>query len=220
MLTAFFTKIAQYDIIFCRNLLIYLKPGACEEVVKIMERLLVPEGILFVGAAETSKICHPHLVSIRQPMTFAYQKSIGLPAKTPGKVSEILPSVRRITSKIKAKKSADFSPVIVSASELKISPNLSLKTARQLADGGDIEAAISQCHQYLKCDCASAEAYILLGILHQAKTENVLAEMYLEKALYLNPDASEALIHLALLKEYRGDQKGAKLLYERLKKLE
>lgn len=95
---------------------------------------------------------------------------------------------------------------------------LSLEMARKLADAGQVEVAINHCEQYLNRDRTSAEAYALLGTLYQAKTENVRAERYFQKALYLNPNCYEALIHLALLKEHRGDLVGASLLQQRIQK--
>ncbi|HAO11334.1 MAG TPA: hypothetical protein DCQ51_09230, partial [Planktothrix sp. UBA8407] len=67
----------QYDIIFCRNLLIYLKSEVCEQVLAALDRLLTPGGLLFVGASETGKIVAEPYKSIRQPFTFAYRKQEG-----------------------------------------------------------------------------------------------------------------------------------------------
>ena len=42
----------SYDVIFCRNLLIYLTPAARGAVERAVDRLLTPDGIVVVGAAE------------------------------------------------------------------------------------------------------------------------------------------------------------------------
>lgn len=65
----------QYDIIFCRNLLIYLQSETCSQVLAAIDRLLIPGGLLFVGASETGKIVSDQYASVRQPFTFAYRKS-------------------------------------------------------------------------------------------------------------------------------------------------
>lgn len=65
----------QYDIIFCRNLLIYLQSEACSQVLAAIDRLLRPGGLLFVGASETAKIVADQYTSTRKPFTFAYRKS-------------------------------------------------------------------------------------------------------------------------------------------------
>ena len=43
-----------YDIVFCRNLLIYLHQVARDRAIDTLDRLLVPNGLLFVGCAETA----------------------------------------------------------------------------------------------------------------------------------------------------------------------
>ena len=43
-----------YDVVFCRNLLIYLGEEARGRVVSVIERLVARNGLLFVGHAETS----------------------------------------------------------------------------------------------------------------------------------------------------------------------
>jgi chemotaxis protein methyltransferase WspC len=43
---------APYDIVFCRNLLIYLTPDARAAVERSIDRLLKPDGIVVLGAAE------------------------------------------------------------------------------------------------------------------------------------------------------------------------
>lgn len=42
----------SYDVVFCRNLLIYLTPSARASVERAIDRLLKPEGIVVLGAAE------------------------------------------------------------------------------------------------------------------------------------------------------------------------
>lgn len=68
------STIPKYDIIFCRNLLIYLEPFACDRLFKTWHRLLNSQGLLFVGAAETSKVPSDRFLFLRQSSTFAYRK--------------------------------------------------------------------------------------------------------------------------------------------------
>lgn len=42
-----------FEVIFCRNVLMYLSPHALEQVVRTFARSLVPDGYLFLGHAET-----------------------------------------------------------------------------------------------------------------------------------------------------------------------
>jgi len=64
----------HYDVIFCRNVLMYLRPEVARAVVARIARSMVPGGFLFLGHAETLRglstdfhLCHTH-------GTFYYQR--------------------------------------------------------------------------------------------------------------------------------------------------
>lgn len=63
-----------YDIVFCRNLLIYLHQAARDRALQNLYRLLVPNGLLFVGYAETYQIDRQRFALIRAPKAFVYRK--------------------------------------------------------------------------------------------------------------------------------------------------
>jgi chemotaxis protein methyltransferase CheR len=74
---------ARYDVVFCRNVLMYLTPEATRTVVGRITRSLVPGGYLFLGHAETLRglsqdfhLCHTH-------GAFYYQR-LGRPAVPSG----------------------------------------------------------------------------------------------------------------------------------------
>ena len=94
-----------------------------------------------------------------------------------------------------------------------------LATARILADRGQLKEAATLCETYLSQNYISAEAYVLLGQVRQAQGQEEQALQCFQKATYLNPNHYEALIHLALLKEYTGDLKGAAMIRHRIQRL-
>ena len=239
LLSIFSNVPAKYDIIFCRNLLIYLELTACAEVFQILDRILLPNGLLFVGASETAKVPSDRFTSLRQSFAFAYQKA---PLQqSPPPLMKISAFTELETKSVKVIKqqylpinnntSHTSTSIIKQNSNIKsasktIQPknqpnkNTSFEIAKQLADAGQIEAAINHCKQYLESNLGNVELYTLLGTLYQTKAENNQAEQYFRKALYLNPNYYEALIHLALLKEHRGDIVGANILLQRIQRLE
>ena len=245
LLDIFNTTETKYNIIFCRNLLIYLEPTASTQVFNTLDHLLLPNGLLFVGAAETGKVPSHPFISIRQSFTFAYRKSdiiqlqsplretsastelkqslplnkshitqIEQPRTRAGNTSSTAIVTRQSTSQLPSK--AIQSTDKVSSTKT----HSGLELARQLADVGQVEKAINHCQEYLVRNFTNVEAYTLLGTLYQAKTENAQAERYFQKALYLNPNCYEALIHLSLLKEHRGDIVGAEILKQRVQKIQ
>ncbi len=56
-----------YDVLFCRNVIMYFTPEKCQEIVERLTRALAPGGYLFLGHAETLRglshdyhLCHSH----------------------------------------------------------------------------------------------------------------------------------------------------------------
>lgn len=111
-----------------------------------------------------------------------------------------------------------------SASSKDLSPeptsSLDLQTVKKLADDGRSAEAIALCKSYLVHHPTSAAAYTLLGELYQAHQQNAEAERCFQRAIYLEPTCYEALVHLALLKENQGDTVGAKIIQQRIQRLQ
>lgn len=205
-----FLSEGKYQIIFCRNLLIYLDRAARNQVIQALDRALAPSGLFFVGAAETAQITAKHYTSIRHPFAFGYRKDNR--AEVPVKPLKIAPAA--IVNVPDSKSTPDLQPpqpVRSASSELEI--------AKQLADRGQLEEAAKLCESYLSKNRTHAQAYILLGEVYQGLNRLEQAEQSFAKAIYLNPHAIDALIHLALLKEQRGDQVGSEILRQRVQRL-
>ncbi len=196
----------QYHVIFCRNLLIYLDQAARNQVLENLDHALMPSGLLFVGAAETSQITAPY-VSMRHPSAFAYQKD--LVALQPAQI------VEKPTLTV-----ASSHPQGVALKPPSQSPRpLSLDSAKQLADRGHLIEAANLAEAYLVNDRSNPQAYLLLGEIYQELNDLNRAERSFQRALYLNPSFYEALIHLALLKEQQGDITTATLLRARIQRI-
>jgi chemotaxis protein methyltransferase WspC len=210
----------QYHIIFCRNLLIYLEQTACTQVFNILDRLLLPNGLLFIGAAEAGKIPSDRFISIRQPLTFAYRKTHSTIFPPPNeKIKPSFLPVNKNSSPLPESLNSNPKPSLSQTQQSSNLLNRDLDLARQLADRGKLDEALNHCQNYLSRHNTHVEVYLLMGILHQAKRENPEAERYFQKALYLNPHCYEALISLSLLKENRGDLIGAERLKQRVAKM-
>lgn len=64
----------KYDVIFCRNLLIYFDRPTQARVVEKLHRMLHPQGVLFVGHAEAAQVSKRYFQAIDVPLSFAFQK--------------------------------------------------------------------------------------------------------------------------------------------------
>ncbi|MGC1393584.1 MAG: CheR family methyltransferase [Coleofasciculaceae cyanobacterium] len=243
----FSTTKKPYHIIFCRNLLIYLEQSAREKVVQLLGKLLNNHGLLFLGYSETGQILSSGFVPVRYPNAFAFRKesdtkslntmsasspkSIELPKtdlpsaltkKNPKKPHKTTFKSSQNNEKIKVSNSTTLNSQEILFNDVQI-PDLnlpnSLKVARNFADKGQLKEAASLCKSYLSENPLNAETYFLLGQVYQAEGNEQYAEQYFQKAIYLDPNHYEALIHLALLKEYYGDQKSAIILRQRIERL-
>lgn len=194
-----------YDIVFCRNLLIYFDRAARDRTNALLHRLLRPAGLLFVGYAETGLISPDSYRPVPYPQTFAYRKEASANLKIdfdlfqPSQASAV--DIAALEASYCAK---DESHSIDKNSEVKkteVEDTTSLQLAQQLADKGDIQQAVEQCDRYLKSHPSNAQAYLLRGELYSATGSSHAAEECFEKAAYLDPHLAAALTHLMLIKE-------------------
>jgi chemotaxis protein methyltransferase WspC len=215
----------KYHAIFCRNVLIYQASNACHQILERLEQLLIPDGLLFVGMSETSKIPKDRFTAIRQPTIAAYQKSGNPKIISPvsdSSTANPLKSQDCQTVILDSKPLAYPSPLSIQSARLTTdySPSItSLDLAQQMADLGYIDTAIQHCQDNLIQNAAHVQTYILLGTLYQARAQYNQAEQCFRKALYLDPHNYEALMQMALLKQQSGDSNGARLFRQRIQKI-
>jgi len=155
-----FLSEGKYQIIFCRNLLIYLDLAVRNQVLEALDQALAPSGLLFVGAAETSQITAKHYTSIRHPFAFGYRKENGA-----------IPNVKPLTLATAAlvKAPASKSPLNPQPPQpIRSSASSEIEIAKQLADRGQLEEAAKLCESYLSANRTDAQAYILLGEVYLA----------------------------------------------------
>ncbi|MBN7134730.1 hypothetical protein A7A76_08340, partial [Lysobacter enzymogenes] len=71
---------ATYDAVFCRNLLIYFDQDTQVRTVGVLARALAPDGLVFVGAAETGLLLSLGYASAQIPMAAAFRRQRTPPA--------------------------------------------------------------------------------------------------------------------------------------------
>lgn len=224
---AFLLDSSPYDILFCRNLLIYLDRQAKTTVIRTLQRLLSPQGLLFVGHTEVGQVLAHNLVPIRHPFAFAVKKakphsSAPCDAKSsPGRIHSSTQPSQPFSQPLPR----DTAPALSKPAEITsitrppASTLTQLNEAKQLANQGKLQEAIALCQTYLTHHRTETEAYVLLGVLQQALGQENQAEHSFERAIYLDPNHSEALLHLALLKEGQGDRLAATQIKQRIQRI-
>jgi chemotaxis protein methyltransferase WspC len=232
---------SNYDVIFCRNLLIYLDQAARIQTVHRLDHLLAKNGLFFVGHSEMGQIPPARFSPVRHALAFAFrkvdaasadsvpiagtwsQRSLGRSEAQPSrkKISASLQAGERIRPKNKTEMAPPSAPAPSEVVEPQPqAPTLSLNMAQALADKGHLSEAVLACETFLHHDPSCAEAYCLLGQLYQAREQEVEAEQCFRKAVYLQPQHEEALLHLVLLKEQSGDLAMASVLRQRLQRIQ
>jgi chemotaxis protein methyltransferase WspC len=94
-----------------------------------------------------------------------------------------------------------------------------LEQARVAADGGDFTRAVALCRYVLATDRANAQAEYLLGLVDDARGDAQGAMIHYRRALYLEPNHYEALVHCAAQLDARGDAAGARRLLDRAERV-
>lgn len=209
----------SYDAIFCRNLLIYFDEATQCRAIRVLETLLAPHGLFCVGPAETGLLASQNFTHTRIPLAFAFTKGKAKPSVTPPPA----PAKKRVAtphSPVQKLRSAPKPVIIPPAPVPPAAPAAvpDLTEAQRLADEGRLADVTAICHASLKQSGPSAEAYYLLGLVSDAADRTEEAVAYYRKALYLNPQHHDALLHCSLLTARCGDTVAAQALRERARR--
>jgi chemotaxis protein methyltransferase WspC len=212
---------APYHAIFCRNLLIYFDGAGKDRAVRVLDRLLTSDGTLFVGPSETSLLLDHQFTSARIRLAFAFRKKAAearKPTRADGTHAKPRPAIRRPAP-------APLAPPLTTAPAAKAATTLKppmpgIEDIRRLADEGRSAEAAALCEARLREGGASPEILLILGLIRDSMGQvRGAAECY-RKALFLDPDHAQALVHLALLHEKEGNTADVRILNERLRRLE
>ena len=211
----------HYDVIFCRNLLIYFDKPTTRAAIANLSALLADDGMLLAGYAEVPSFCQNGFAPLQFRQAFALKKDATPPAAVI-QVAALPPPTRTLRSVPPAPRPAPARaapapaarprPVPVQAPQ---PPADLLAEARRLADRGQLREAGEKCHAHLARAPEAAEAYFMLGIINELAGKMDLADDYWRRCIYLQPDHYEALCHLSLLAERNGNHTAAATLKAR-----
>ena len=203
-----------YDFVFCRNLLIYFDQPTQQQVFEVLKRLTHVDGVLFIGPAEGSLLGRLGMRSIGIAQSFAFSRqSLPEPALLPVWVPASLP-VRNVTPPpVRSRPFAAVTPPTVTAvasDAVALLANIAV-----LANEGKSAEARAACERYLRNHEPIAQVFYWLGLLSDVTGNALEAQGFYRKALYLEPQHSDALMHLAALLQSQGDTVGARRLQDR-----
>lgn len=194
-----------YDVVYCRNVLIYFRPEAQQSLIQLIGRLVVADGIVITGHAEVNILLRQGYETVGDLRCFACRKRTPAilpppPKEVPAVVANAIPATPGRTPQPESEKGQ------------------LLQRARQMADQGAFEDAWSLCERWL-AQHSDPDAYFLEGVISSARNRLNVAQECFRKALYLDPRHYQSLIQMGLLCEREGKMARARLFRERAAKL-
>jgi len=214
----------KYDIIFCKNLIIYLTEDARKQLLANLENHLAPDGLIFAGHTEALAIQKFGFEPVKPLRAFACKRTLNTVTDSHSALKPLSTLAQpEIKPKIEAKHSTKRLYAKQHKNEVKPNPNstvelnVSIEDIKRLADSSDFKSAEKLCRSYLRSNSANAEVFSLLGLVQSAMGNTEAGEESFNKALYLDPDNYDALMNLGLLFENRGDKSKARLFFLRAK---
>jgi chemotaxis protein methyltransferase WspC len=218
------TEPTSYDAIFCRNLLIYFDRATQDRAILALERQLTPRGVVLVAPCETGVLLNYGFVPVKAPFAFAFRKAGAATGERKPNFGRSGRSRVAPPPRLPVARTADVAELPSAAhsvtTDAPADTDVSLNEAAELANRGRFEEAVERCEQHLRRSGPSAEAFHLLGLIRDASGDPTEAASCYRKALYLDPNHREVLIHLALLLEKVGKKQEAQLLRKRTNRLQ
>ncbi|KAE9650167.1 protein-glutamate O-methyltransferase CheR [Pseudomonas sp. PB106] len=209
-----------FDFVFCRNLLIYFDQPTQKQVFEVLKRLTHFDGVLFIGPAEGSLLGRLGMRSIGIAQSFAFSRHSDPhpePLPTPQPVAQPVSPPPRSTppTPVRHRPFATVTPLPAASKANNPDAAALLANIAALANEGKSAEARAACEQYLRSHEPVAQVFYWLGLLSDVAGLTLEAQGFYRKALYLEPQHPEALMHLAALLQAQGDSAGARRLQER-----
>lgn len=212
---AMFWAPGSFDIVFCRNVLMYFEPTALRQAIRNLTGALAPGGVLFLGHAETlrgkDEAQEAGLVLRQAHGCFFYRREapettpswpFAWPATTPGPAATPVTDTQGQTAAVVTVSSRDVPPPDGDADQTL------LDEALQLIEAGQVEDGLRACARLLIPGTPAtlqAEGLFLQGLAMEERGQLPAAEWHHQRAAA--KDAAFALPHLrlGLLARRRGE---------------
>lgn len=218
------TMAQPYDVVLCRNVLIYFDVLIQQRVIGLLEQLCRPEGALFLGPAEAGLLIRMGYRPVGEPSAFEFESRVDASRRyravpvPDARVGSAVPTPPRRPNPL----GVPAAPAVLPASFVRPAPlprvesgEAAIESVRRLADRGRIDEAAGAAQALIAHDSANPEAHYWLGLCRDVQGHKTEAEAYYRKAIYLAPAHVEALMHLAALLDEQGDDGGAQRLRQR-----
>jgi chemotaxis protein methyltransferase CheR len=197
-----------FDVVLCRNVLIYFDQPTVERVLGALEGALAPAGLLLLGAADRLSRQSLPVSQIRRP------GGVGPWSSRPR--GPLRRALVRPSGQSGAGADVERStPVLGQPSQAPRHPRPTPADALQAADRGELDLAVTIAQDVLTEDPLNSQANFIRGMAELARDDARAAVEPLRRALYINPNFSLAAFKLASTHDALGETEPARRAYER-----
>ncbi|MFC7531057.1 CheR family methyltransferase [Actinoplanes sp. GCM10030250] len=210
----------RYDVIFCRNLLMYLTPDTAAGLIGRMTRALCPGGYLFLGHTDSLGSKPEGLEPQYDSGTVYYRRRDSRPAPPPRPSPRRTTAIRHVAPAepgggeihqraiglMRDDRFADALNLLVMGG-VSGSRELLLRGVL-LAQVGRLAEARDAAHRLIDSGGPHPDAHHLLGVCHELDCAEQAAGQY-RLAAYLDPDFAMPRLRMGLIARRRGDDRGA-----------
>lgn len=204
-------ELTDFDLILCRNVLIYFHPDTVIQIVEALRDRLAEEGWMLLGHAEPNPAFSAMMRTLNLPGTVAYRSGPGQemftipsfePPKSPLRDLAPLPPARKPLEP--AKRQAPLPPATARPKPLASpaapqAPSASLAEVKAQADSGDFASADALCRKALAVQPLNAVLHFYHGLILQALRRPEEAENSFLKSIYRDKSFAMAHYHLGLV---------------------
>lgn len=201
-------NLAAFDVVLCRNVMIYFSPPVTERIISSMRRCVVDGGWLLVGHAEHNPDLFADYSTIQFRGATAYRR-IDRSESTGGPAYHVVPFDARFAehSVVTPPPVAPHRPArLVPSARLTPPPSESstvddplveLAALRALADQGFFEAAVVRCGKLVQRHKLNPSVHFYHALLLEQLGDHAQCERALRRAIYLDRSLATAHYYLA-----------------------
>jgi chemotaxis protein methyltransferase CheR len=206
-----------FDLITCRNVLIYFDAELMRKVIRQFHDCLAPGAWLLVGPSEPNMTHFTSYRAVNAPGVTLYQRPVH-PVESTAETRSLWASYAGATKPDRAQPDhsmADQQPgkwpepafSLSAVAEVPVPQKHALTAAdlRQYADQGNWEDAARCGRELLEADNLNPDVHFHYALVMEQMGDHAESERSLRRAIYLDRQAALAHYHLGLLTQSRGD---------------
>jgi chemotaxis protein methyltransferase CheR len=206
----------RFDVILCRNVLIYFDRPTVEHVLERLEGALAPAGLLLLGAAD--RLSGQSLPAARgrkggaaARLSNARELRRGVPRGSSGRNRAGVKRPHSTPARPPEQASHEQGP----REQASPHPRPTPADAMQAADRGELDLAVRIAKDVLAEDPLDSQAHFIRGVAELAREDPRAALEPLRRALYIDPNFSLAAFKLACAHDALDELGPARRTYER-----